>query len=89
MKSWPSMSIGSRGGAVCSFSPSVSIFWFMRIASPKLKGAGMPGMKSKDVNSPGSSCMAKIILCTFHWRRSSMSSSAKRFIMLGYAPKKM
>ena len=45
--------------------------------------------KSKVVNSPGSSCMAKIILCTFHWRRSSMSSSAKRFIMLGYAPKKM
>mmetsp|Transcript_895 Transcript_895/g.1112 ORF Transcript_895/g.1112 Transcript_895/m.1112 type:complete len:204 (+) Transcript_895:112-723(+) len=61
MKSWPSMSMGRRGGAVCSFSPSVSIFWFMRMARPKLKGAGIPGIKSKVVNSPGSSCMAKII----------------------------
>mmetsp|Transcript_15069 Transcript_15069/g.58939 ORF Transcript_15069/g.58939 Transcript_15069/m.58939 type:complete len:242 (+) Transcript_15069:946-1671(+) len=83
IKSWPSMSMGIRGGAVWSFSPSVSIFWLRRMARPKFKGAGMPLTKSKVVNSPGSSCMAKIILCTFHWRRSSMSSSAKRFIMLG------
>mmetsp|Transcript_8314 Transcript_8314/g.23160 ORF Transcript_8314/g.23160 Transcript_8314/m.23160 type:complete len:248 (+) Transcript_8314:999-1742(+) len=89
MKSWPSMSMGMSGGAVWSFSPRVSIFWLRRMARPKLRGAGMPLTKSKVVNSPGSSCMAKIILCTFHWRRSSMSSSAKRFIMLGYAPKKM
>mmetsp|Transcript_7136 Transcript_7136/g.21020 ORF Transcript_7136/g.21020 Transcript_7136/m.21020 type:complete len:249 (-) Transcript_7136:402-1148(-) len=89
MNSWPSMSIGSRGGAVWSFSPSVSIFWLSRIARPKLKGAGMPGMKSKVVNSPGSSCMAKTILCTFHWSRSWMPSSLKRRIMFGYAPKKM
>mmetsp|Transcript_29389 Transcript_29389/g.99908 ORF Transcript_29389/g.99908 Transcript_29389/m.99908 type:complete len:209 (+) Transcript_29389:848-1474(+) len=75
MKSWPSMSMGSNGGAVWSFSPSVSIFWFSKIARPKLKGAGMPGIKSKVVNSPGSSCMAKTILCTFHWSRSSMPSS--------------
>ena len=33
--------------------------------------------------------MAKIILCTFHCSLSSMSSSANRFIMFGYAPKKM
>ena len=39
MNSWPSMSMGSRGGAVWSFSPSVSIFWLSRIARPKLKGA--------------------------------------------------
>mmetsp|Transcript_14460 Transcript_14460/g.30556 ORF Transcript_14460/g.30556 Transcript_14460/m.30556 type:complete len:250 (-) Transcript_14460:388-1137(-) len=89
MKDWPCTSIGRSGGAVCSFSSSVSIFWLSRIASPKLNGAGMPGMKSKVVNSPGSCCIAKIILCTFHWRRSWMPSSAKRFIMLGYAPKKM
>mmetsp|Transcript_26182 Transcript_26182/g.76788 ORF Transcript_26182/g.76788 Transcript_26182/m.76788 type:complete len:225 (+) Transcript_26182:887-1561(+) len=83
MKSCPSMSMGSSGGAVCSFSHRVSIFWFDRIARPKLNGAGMPGMKSKVVNSPGSCCMAKIILCTFHCRRSCTSSSARRFIMLG------
>mmetsp|Transcript_28872 Transcript_28872/g.57711 ORF Transcript_28872/g.57711 Transcript_28872/m.57711 type:complete len:257 (+) Transcript_28872:666-1436(+) len=89
MKSWPSTSMGRRGGAVWSFSPNVSIFWFMSMASPKLNGAGIPGMKSKVVNSPGSSCIAKIILWTFHCRRSWMPSSEKRFIMLGYAPKKM
>mmetsp|Transcript_12757 Transcript_12757/g.32724 ORF Transcript_12757/g.32724 Transcript_12757/m.32724 type:complete len:318 (+) Transcript_12757:495-1448(+) len=61
MKGCPSMSMGIRGGAVCSFSISVSIFWLLRMARPKLKGAGMPGMKSNVVNSPGSSCMAKII----------------------------
>mmetsp|Transcript_106386 Transcript_106386/g.297884 ORF Transcript_106386/g.297884 Transcript_106386/m.297884 type:complete len:231 (+) Transcript_106386:767-1459(+) len=70
MKGWPSINIGNNGGAVCSFSGSVSIFWFIRIASPKLKGAGIPGMKSNVVNSPGSSCIAKIILWTFHCRRS-------------------
>ena len=83
MNAWPSTSIGSSGGAVWIFSPSVSIFWLSRIASPKLNGAGIPGTKSKVVNSPGSSCMAKIILCTFHCSRTSMSSSAKRFIMFG------
>mmetsp|Transcript_14414 Transcript_14414/g.33037 ORF Transcript_14414/g.33037 Transcript_14414/m.33037 type:complete len:324 (+) Transcript_14414:769-1740(+) len=89
MKSCPSMSMGMSGGAVWIFSASVSIFWLRRMASPKLKGAGMPGTKSKVVNSPGSSCMAKIILCVFHCSRSSMSSSLNRFIMFGYAPKKM
>mmetsp|Transcript_11256 Transcript_11256/g.46984 ORF Transcript_11256/g.46984 Transcript_11256/m.46984 type:complete len:242 (+) Transcript_11256:1621-2346(+) len=83
MKSCPSMSMGNSGGAVCSFSASVSIFWLSRIARPKLSGAGMPSTKSKVVNSPGSSCMAKIILCVFHCSLSSMSSSSKRFIMLG------
>mmetsp|Transcript_19602 Transcript_19602/g.52894 ORF Transcript_19602/g.52894 Transcript_19602/m.52894 type:complete len:205 (+) Transcript_19602:1180-1794(+) len=62
MNSCPSMSMGMSGGAVWIFSQSVSIFWLLRMASPKLKGAGMPGMKSKVVNSPGSCCMAKIIL---------------------------
>mmetsp|Transcript_4643 Transcript_4643/g.14806 ORF Transcript_4643/g.14806 Transcript_4643/m.14806 type:complete len:343 (-) Transcript_4643:80-1108(-) len=89
MKSWPSMSIGSKGGAVWSFSPSVSIFWFSKIARPKLNGAGMPGTKSNVVNSPGSSCIAKTILCTFHCRRSWIPSSWKSRIMFGYAPKKM
>ena len=89
MKSWPSISIGSSGGAVWIFSPSVSIFWLSRIARPKLNGAGIPGTKSKVVNSPGSSCIAKIILCTFHCSRSWIPSSANRFIMFGYAPKKM
>mmetsp|Transcript_40499 Transcript_40499/g.114714 ORF Transcript_40499/g.114714 Transcript_40499/m.114714 type:complete len:214 (-) Transcript_40499:581-1222(-) len=79
----PSKSIGMRGGAVCIFSSRVSIFWLLRIAAAKLNGAGTPGGKSKVVNSPGSPCMANTILCIFHCRRSSMSSSAKRFIMLG------
>ena len=64
IKSWPSTSMGRSAGAHCSFSARVSIFWLSRIASPKLKGAGMPSIKSKVVNSPGSSAMAKIILCT-------------------------
>mmetsp|Transcript_43683 Transcript_43683/g.137667 ORF Transcript_43683/g.137667 Transcript_43683/m.137667 type:complete len:320 (-) Transcript_43683:175-1134(-) len=89
IKSCPSTSIGSSGGAVCTFSPSVSIFWLSRMASPKLNGAGIPGRKSNVVNSPGNCCIAKIILWTFHWRRSWMPSSVKRRIMFGYAPKKM
>mmetsp|Transcript_2601 Transcript_2601/g.6591 ORF Transcript_2601/g.6591 Transcript_2601/m.6591 type:complete len:305 (+) Transcript_2601:854-1768(+) len=89
MNSCPLMSMGSSAGMHWIFSWRVSIFWFIRMASPKLKGAGIPGMKLKVVNSPGSSCMAKIIWWIFHCRRSSMSSSLKRFIMLGYAPKKM
>ena len=67
----------------------VSIFWLLRMASAKLKGAGMPGMKSKVVNSPGRPCMAKIIWWIFHCRRSCMFNSLNRFIMFGYAPKKM
>mmetsp|Transcript_5192 Transcript_5192/g.10941 ORF Transcript_5192/g.10941 Transcript_5192/m.10941 type:complete len:309 (+) Transcript_5192:836-1762(+) len=89
MKGCPSMSMGSSGGAVWSFSGKLSIFWFMRMARPKLKGAGMPGIKSNEVNSPGSSCIAKIILWTFHWRWSWMFSSSNMFITFGYAPKKM
>mmetsp|Transcript_26766 Transcript_26766/g.61970 ORF Transcript_26766/g.61970 Transcript_26766/m.61970 type:complete len:308 (+) Transcript_26766:878-1801(+) len=89
MNSWPLISMGSSAGMHWIFSWSVSIFWFSRMASPKLNGAGIPGIKSKVVNSPGSSCIAKIIWWIFHWRRSSMSSSLNRFIMLGYAPKKM
>lgn len=61
MNGCPSISIGISGGAVWIFSSKVSIFWFFRIASPKLKGAGTPGIKSNVVNSPGSSCIAKII----------------------------
>ena len=61
MKGCPSISIGISGGAVWIFSSNVSIFWFLRIARPKLNGAGIPGMKSKVVNSPGSSCIANII----------------------------
>mmetsp|Transcript_62525 Transcript_62525/g.148905 ORF Transcript_62525/g.148905 Transcript_62525/m.148905 type:complete len:206 (+) Transcript_62525:820-1437(+) len=72
MNSWPLMSMGRSAGAHCSFSGSESIFWFMRMARPKLNGAGIPGTKSNVVNSPGSSCMAKIIWWTFHWRRSSI-----------------
>mmetsp|Transcript_11982 Transcript_11982/g.27166 ORF Transcript_11982/g.27166 Transcript_11982/m.27166 type:complete len:242 (-) Transcript_11982:641-1366(-) len=83
MNFWPSTSMGSSGGAVCSFSGMVSIFWFRRIASAKFRGAGTPSKKSKVVNSPGSSCMANIIWWRFHCRRSSMPSSEKRFIMLG------
>jgi hypothetical protein len=45
-------------------------------------GAGMSG-KSKRLNSPGESGMAKIIECSFHCRRSWMLSSLKTFIMLG------
>mmetsp|Transcript_41134 Transcript_41134/g.74292 ORF Transcript_41134/g.74292 Transcript_41134/m.74292 type:complete len:237 (-) Transcript_41134:88-798(-) len=59
------------------------------MASPKFNGAGKPFRKSKVVNSPGNSCMAKIIWCRFHCNLSSILSSAKRFIMFGYAPKKM
>mmetsp|Transcript_37727 Transcript_37727/g.82060 ORF Transcript_37727/g.82060 Transcript_37727/m.82060 type:complete len:362 (-) Transcript_37727:221-1306(-) len=89
MKSCPSINIGASAGMHWIFSLRVSILSFRRMARPKLRGAGMPLMKSKVVNSPGSSCMAKIILCTFHCRRSSMSSSSNRFITFGYAPKKM
>mmetsp|Transcript_76657 Transcript_76657/g.228487 ORF Transcript_76657/g.228487 Transcript_76657/m.228487 type:complete len:279 (+) Transcript_76657:1174-2010(+) len=85
----PSTSIGSSGGAVCSFSGIVNIFWLSRIARAKFKGAGTPSKKSKVVNSPGRSCIAKIIWWRFHCRRSSMPSSEKRFIMFGYAPKNM
>mmetsp|Transcript_19641 Transcript_19641/g.33011 ORF Transcript_19641/g.33011 Transcript_19641/m.33011 type:complete len:225 (+) Transcript_19641:946-1620(+) len=83
MKSCPSINIGSSAGMHCSFSFRVSILVLSKMASAKLKGAGMPFTKSKVVNSPGNSCMAKIILCVFHCRRSSMSSSSNRFITLG------
>ena len=62
---------------------------FDRMAAAMLNGAGTFGGKSKLVNSPGKSCIAKVIVCFFHCSRSSMPSSAKRFIMFGYAPKKM
>mmetsp|Transcript_24989 Transcript_24989/g.65917 ORF Transcript_24989/g.65917 Transcript_24989/m.65917 type:complete len:350 (-) Transcript_24989:121-1170(-) len=88
MKLCPSKSIGRRGGPVCSFSRGLSIFWFSRIAAAMFRGAGRPG-NSKVVNSPGSSCIAKVIWCLFHCNLSSIPSSAKRFIMFGYAPKKM
>ncbi len=39
------------------------------------------------VNSPGSSCMAKIIWWTFHCRRSSIPSSSNKFMTLGAAPR--
>mmetsp|Transcript_59291 Transcript_59291/g.144985 ORF Transcript_59291/g.144985 Transcript_59291/m.144985 type:complete len:203 (-) Transcript_59291:740-1348(-) len=61
MKGCPSMSMGINGGAVWIFSPNVNIFWLSKIANPKLNGAGIPGMKSNVVNSPGNSCIAKII----------------------------
>mmetsp|Transcript_10796 Transcript_10796/g.30648 ORF Transcript_10796/g.30648 Transcript_10796/m.30648 type:complete len:279 (-) Transcript_10796:344-1180(-) len=89
IKSWPSINIGNNGGAVCNFSGNVNIFWFNKMAKAKLNGAGMPLTKSNVVNSPGNSCIAKIILCTFHCKRSSMSNSLNKFIMFGYAPKKM
>mmetsp|Transcript_56721 Transcript_56721/g.101906 ORF Transcript_56721/g.101906 Transcript_56721/m.101906 type:complete len:242 (+) Transcript_56721:1306-2031(+) len=83
MNFWPSMSIGSSGGAVWNFSGIVSIFWFIKMARAKLSGAGTPSKKSNVVNSPGNSCMAKIIWWRFHCKRSSMSSSLKMFIMFG------
>mmetsp|Transcript_32396 Transcript_32396/g.77423 ORF Transcript_32396/g.77423 Transcript_32396/m.77423 type:complete len:200 (-) Transcript_32396:597-1196(-) len=46
IKSWPLINIGASAGMHWIFSLSESIFWLSRIASPKLKGAGMPGMKS-------------------------------------------
>mmetsp|Transcript_46285 Transcript_46285/g.124349 ORF Transcript_46285/g.124349 Transcript_46285/m.124349 type:complete len:242 (+) Transcript_46285:555-1280(+) len=79
----PSTSIGSNGGAVCSFSGMVSIFWLSKIASAKFRGAGTPSKKSKVVNSPGRSCIANIIWWRFHCSRSSMPSSENRFIMFG------
>mmetsp|Transcript_27786 Transcript_27786/g.80564 ORF Transcript_27786/g.80564 Transcript_27786/m.80564 type:complete len:225 (-) Transcript_27786:359-1033(-) len=83
MNDWPSINIGNRGGAVCSFSGRVSIFWFIKIAKTKFSGAGIPWMKSNVVNSPGSSCIAKIIWWRFHCRRSSMPSSLNNRIMFG------
>ena len=50
-----------------------NIFWFKRIAAAIFSGAGHPG-NSKVVNSPGSSCIAKVIWCRFHWRRSCSGS---------------
>mmetsp|Transcript_5749 Transcript_5749/g.13523 ORF Transcript_5749/g.13523 Transcript_5749/m.13523 type:complete len:225 (-) Transcript_5749:702-1376(-) len=66
MNFWPSTNMGRRGGAVCSFSGSVSIFWFIKIANAKFRGAGMPSKKSNVVNSPGRFCIAKIIWWRFH-----------------------
>jgi hypothetical protein len=50
MNSCPSINIGINGGAVCSFSMKVSIFWLVKIAKPKLNGAGIPwiGLKIKN-----------------------------------------
>mmetsp|Transcript_46288 Transcript_46288/g.90374 ORF Transcript_46288/g.90374 Transcript_46288/m.90374 type:complete len:213 (+) Transcript_46288:1074-1712(+) len=89
MKDCPSSSIGRRPGTIRSFSSRVSISVFVRIAAAMLKGAGTPAGNSKDVNRPGSSCIANVMRCSFHCSRSSISSSSNRFIMWGYAPKKM
>mmetsp|Transcript_29745 Transcript_29745/g.64009 ORF Transcript_29745/g.64009 Transcript_29745/m.64009 type:complete len:266 (-) Transcript_29745:153-950(-) len=89
MKGCPSVSIGRRPGTIFTLSASESISLFARMASAMLNGAGTPSIKLKDVNSPGRSCIANVILWSFHCSRSSMPSSAKRFIMFGYAPKNM
>mmetsp|Transcript_13605 Transcript_13605/g.30005 ORF Transcript_13605/g.30005 Transcript_13605/m.30005 type:complete len:201 (-) Transcript_13605:731-1333(-) len=62
----PCSIMGTRAGTVRSFSERVSIFRLVRIASAKCRGAGTPGMKLKVVNSPGNSCIAKTIWCSFH-----------------------
>ena len=89
MKLCPSTSIGSSAGTIRSFSSTVSISVFCRIASAIPNGAGTPGVNSKLVNCPGRSRIANDIRCAFHCSRSWMFSSEKRFIMFGYAPKKM
>mmetsp|Transcript_14279 Transcript_14279/g.35619 ORF Transcript_14279/g.35619 Transcript_14279/m.35619 type:complete len:218 (+) Transcript_14279:1309-1962(+) len=89
MKSCPSTSIGSSPGTIRTFSSSVSISVFDRIAAAILNGAGTPSGNSKEVNSPGRSCIANVMRCGFHCSLSSMPSSSNKFIMFGYAPKKM
>mmetsp|Transcript_9133 Transcript_9133/g.23440 ORF Transcript_9133/g.23440 Transcript_9133/m.23440 type:complete len:319 (+) Transcript_9133:578-1534(+) len=86
----PRMMAGSKPKPNWIFSGHVSMSLLRRMATRPFQGAGMSG-KSKRLNSPGLPWlpMAKIIEWHFHWRRSSMSSSFKRFIMFGYAPKKM
>lgn len=49
----------------------------LRMATTPLSGAGMSG-KSKRLNSPGESGIAKIIECCFHCNRSSIPSSLKQ-----------
>mmetsp|Transcript_11521 Transcript_11521/g.38066 ORF Transcript_11521/g.38066 Transcript_11521/m.38066 type:complete len:234 (-) Transcript_11521:78-779(-) len=89
MNGWPSSSIGSRPGTIRTLSRSESISVLPRMAAAMLSGAGTPSGKSNEVNSPGSCGMANVMRCAFHCSRSSMPSSWKRFIMFGYAPKKM
>ena len=79
--------MGKSPGTILSFSSSVSISVLPRIAAAMLKGLGTPGGNLNEVNSPGSSCIAKVIWCSFHCSRSSMPSSSIKFIIFGYAPK--
>mmetsp|Transcript_6540 Transcript_6540/g.24294 ORF Transcript_6540/g.24294 Transcript_6540/m.24294 type:complete len:212 (-) Transcript_6540:85-720(-) len=81
--------MGNSASPKRSFSGHVSIWLLLAIAHTPFQGAGSHDGKSKRENSPGESGIAKIMACSFHCRRSSMSSSANRFIMFGYAPKKM
>jgi hypothetical protein len=60
-----------------TFSGQDSIWLLARMAQMPLNGAGMSG-KSKRLNSPGLSGIAKIMLCSFHCSRSSMPSSCGR-----------
>mmetsp|Transcript_7443 Transcript_7443/g.18529 ORF Transcript_7443/g.18529 Transcript_7443/m.18529 type:complete len:201 (+) Transcript_7443:1110-1712(+) len=89
MNGWPSRSMGSSAGTIWIFSAQVSISVLRRMASAMPKGAGTPGVNSKLVKVPGFSRIAKAIRCAFHCSRSWICSSSNRFIMFGYAPKKM
>ena len=83
MNGWPSISMGSSAGTICTFSAHVNISVFRRIASAMPNGAGTPGVNLKKVKVPGFSRIAKAMRCSFHCSRSWMPSSVKRFIMFG------
>lgn len=60
---------------------------YKRIKCPlPLRGAGRTLGKSNRLNSPGLFGIAKIMLCSFHCRRSLMPNSLNKFCMFGYAP---
>mmetsp|Transcript_18640 Transcript_18640/g.32444 ORF Transcript_18640/g.32444 Transcript_18640/m.32444 type:complete len:223 (-) Transcript_18640:36-704(-) len=81
--------MGSSANPNLIFSGHVSMSLLPTMATNAFSGAGSQLGKSKRLNSPGLSGIANIMACFFHCSRSSMSSSLNRFIILGYAPKKM
>mmetsp|Transcript_1924 Transcript_1924/g.6119 ORF Transcript_1924/g.6119 Transcript_1924/m.6119 type:complete len:221 (+) Transcript_1924:1634-2296(+) len=87
--SCPLINIGTSGAPVRSLSVQLNILSFVKIAYAMLNGAGSPLGNLNFVNSPGESFIANVMLCSFHCKRSSMPSSANRFMAFGYAPKKM
>lgn len=67
----------SRHVPICKWLPAVERDrgTYLRMAHTPFRGAGKLSGKSKREYSPGASGMAKIMLCCFHCKRSSIPSS--------------